>query len=331
MMQFFSVALLATITSALSVSNSARSFSTSPILRTTTTSYTSTSTSTTSSSTSTYTTSSSSTSTTTTTSSPSCTAGDTSTTTGVDAIIDSTGFVRWLDVMLNTLPDGESDWVNQLWLNTFPNEGASPLSGCSEIGGDCSPDDLCSVYPSQLQYWVFHEIYILHSKINMIHEQLLWTGWLDSLSIDQIGKDFTTITPAPVWAKWIAAAFSMAGSFASTVEIGTTQLRGMIGFTGSAFTEVGLTSTQSDKVDTTTVEDFLKSVVESAGDYIAEILTNATGNGDSSYLPIHTDSDATHYTAKFLNDDTIMLDINKDNSSLASAYEYFIDNLVSSC
>lgn len=129
-----------------------------------------------------------------------CSAGDTSTTDGVQAILD------WLDKMFETMPNHEDDWVNSLWEITFPNEGASPLSGCGDIGSDCNPDSMCSDYPSVQSYWFFRSIVLLRSKINSVRDQLLWTGWLDGLSIDQIGKDFSSVSPTQAWAKWIATA-----------------------------------------------------------------------------------------------------------------------------
>lgn len=108
-----------------------------------------------------------------------CTAGDTSTTDGVQAILDSSGAIVWLDMMLETMPNHEDDWVNNLWETVFPNEGASSLSGCGDIGGDCAPDSMCSDYPSVMSYWVFRSVGVLHSKINSVRDQLLWTGWLD--------------------------------------------------------------------------------------------------------------------------------------------------------
>lgn len=46
-------------------------------------------------------------------------------------------------------------------------------------------------------------------------DQLLWTGWLDSLSIGQVGKDFSSDSPDQTWAKWIEAAFAMASAIAT--------------------------------------------------------------------------------------------------------------------
>lgn len=258
-----------------------------------------------------------------------CSAGDTSTTDGVQAILDSTGAVEWLDKMFETMPNHEDDWVNALWEITFPNEGASPLTGCGDIGSDCDPNSMCSAYPSEQSYWVFRSIALLHSKINSVRDQLLWTGWLDGLSIDQIGKDFSSVSPDQTWAKWIAAAFTMAGGIATGIDL-SKPLRGMIGFASGGLTEVSLTPSGGDQVDTTSVENTLRNIVGAAGNYVASILTNATGNGDSDLLPIYSDTAYIYATSQFLADNTILLDENKDNSSFVSAYKTFSDNVVRS-
>lgn len=43
-----------------------------------------------------------------------CTAGDTSTTAGVQAILASMGAIDWLDIMFDSMPNGEKEWVNNL-------------------------------------------------------------------------------------------------------------------------------------------------------------------------------------------------------------------------
>ncbi|KAJ5117196.1 hypothetical protein N7448_004138 [Penicillium atrosanguineum] len=267
------------------------------------------------------------TSTTTTSAASTCTAGDTSTTDGVQAILDSTGAIDWLDIMFDTMPNGESDWVNAIWEVVFRDEGTSPLTGCGDIGGDCDPDSMCSNYSSVMAYWVFRSVGLLHSKINAVHEQLLWDGWLDGLSIDQIAKDFSSVSPDQTWAKWIAAAFSMAGGIATGIDL-SKPLRGMIGFASAGLTDVSLTSSGSDSVDTTSVENTLKNIVGAAGNYVASILQNATGNGESDSLPIYTYTTLEHGTSRFFADSTILLDENKDNSSFISAYSTFADNVV---
>jgi hypothetical protein len=229
--------------------------------------------------------------------------------------------------MLGILPNGESDWVNALWETVFPDEGASPLSGCGDIGGDCDPDTMCSDYSSAMAYWVFRSVGLLHSKVNAVHEQLLWDGWLDGLSIDQIAKDFTTVSPDQTWAKWISAAFSMAGGLATGIDL-SKPLRGMIGFASAGLTDVSLTRSGSDSVDTTSVENTLRNIVGAAGNYVASILQNATGNGESDTLPIYTLTTLEHGTSRFFADSTILLDENKDNSSFISAYSTFADNVV---
>lgn len=264
---------------------------------------------------------------TTTSASSKCTAGDTSTTDGVQAILDSTGAIDWLDIMFDSLPNGEKDWVNSLWKVIFPNEGTSPLTGCGDIGGDCNPDDMCSDYASVMGYWTLRSVGILHSKINAVRAQLLWTGWLDGLSIDQISKDFSTVSPDQEWAKWISAAFSMAGGIATGIDLGK-PLRGMIGFAAAGLTDVSLTKGGSDAVDTTSVENTLRNIVGAAGNYVASILTNATGGGDSTTLPIYTYTTLEHGTSRFFADNTILLDENKDNSSFIAAYSTFADNVV---
>lgn len=256
-----------------------------------------------------------------------CTAGDTSTTDGVQAILDSTGAIDWLDIMFDSMPNGESDWVNSLWEIVFPDEGTSPLTGCGDIGSDCDPSSMCSAYSSQMAYWVFRSVSILHSKVNVVHDKLLWTGWLAGLSIDQIAKDFSSVSPDQTWAKWISAAFSMAGGIATGIDL-SKPLRGMVGFAAAGLTDVSLTNTGGDSVDVTSVENTLKNIVGAAGNYVSSILQNATGNGDSTTLPIYTYTTYEHGTSRFFADSTILVDENKDNSSFTAAYDNFADNIV---
>lgn len=84
----------------------------------------------------------------------------------------------------------------------------------------------------------------------------------------------------------------------------------MVGFASGGLTEVSLASSANGQLDTTSVENTLKSIVGTAGNYIAENLTNATGNGDGDYLPIHSDTAYVYATSRFLADNTILLDEN---------------------
>lgn len=142
-----------------------------------------------------------------------------------------------------------------------------------------------------------------------------------------MSKDFSSVSPDQTWAKWIAAAFTMAGGLATGIDL-SKPLRGMVGFASGGLTEVSLSSTPGDTVDTTSVENTLRNIVGAAGNYVASILTNATGNGDSDTLPIYTDMDFIYGTSRFLADNTILLDENKDNSFFISAYNTFADNVV---
>ncbi|EED15334.1 conserved hypothetical protein [Talaromyces stipitatus ATCC 10500] len=255
-----------------------------------------------------------------------CTAGDTSTTDGVQAILDSTGAIDWLDLMLGSFTDGENNWVTALWQESFPGQGASPLTGCGDIGGDCAPDSLCSNYPSEMAYWVFRSVGNLHSKINSVRQQLLWTGWLNGLSIDQIHDDFTAVNPEPSWLQWVSAAFTMAGGVATGIDL-SKPLRGMIGFASGAFNEIYNQGSSNVQVDVTSVENTLRNIVGAAGNYVATVLTNATGNGDPETLPIYTYTALQHATARFFDDNTILLDEKKDNSSFISAYSHFANTV----
>ena len=114
-----------------------------------------------------------------------------------------------------------------------------------------------SDYPAVMAYWVMRSVGILHSKINSVRDQLLWIGWLDGLSIDQISKDFSTVSPDQEWAKWISAAFSMTGGIATGIYL-SKPLRGMIGFAAAGLTDVSLTKGGPDTVDTTSVENTLR-------------------------------------------------------------------------
>lgn len=152
-------------------------------------------------------------------SSSSCSLGDTSSTDAVQKILDSTGANEWLDKKLETPLKGENDWVNKLWLDTFPDGGRSPLSGCGTVGSNCDPIANCSDYPSEQAYWTFAAVGALHSKVTAVHDKLLWKGWLGGLSIDQIGKDFSVPAPDYTWFKWVAAAFTMGTGVATSINI----------------------------------------------------------------------------------------------------------------
>ncbi|KAH7131540.1 hypothetical protein B0J13DRAFT_106091 [Dactylonectria estremocensis] len=255
-----------------------------------------------------------------------CNAGDTSTTDGVQALLDDTGAVAWLDIMLVTFPNNEADWLNKLWTTVFPNEGSSPLSGCGSIGGDCNIDTMCQDYSTPMAYWIIKSVAMLHSKINTVHSMLLWDGWLAGLSIDQIAKDFSSTSPNQEWAKWVAAAFSMAGGIATGIDL-SKPLRGMIGFASAGLTDVSLTKSSGDAVDVTSVENTLRNMVGAAGNYVASILQNAIGSGEADTLPIYTYTTLQFATSRFFYDNTILLDENKDNSSFVSAYNSFGTNI----
>ncbi|KAJ5675009.1 uncharacterized protein N7477_004943 [Penicillium maclennaniae] len=157
--------------------------------------------------------------------------------------------------MFHKMPNGESDWVNHIRETVFPDQGASTLAGCGDIGGDCDPDSMCSDYSSLMAYWVFRSVGVLHSKFIAVHEQLLWDGSLDGLSIDQIAKDFSGVSPDQSRAKWIAVAFTMAGVIATGIDL-SMPLRGMIGFASAGLTDVSLTSSGSDSVDVKSVKKY---------------------------------------------------------------------------
>lgn len=84
-----------------------------------------------------------------------------------------------------------------------------------------------------------------------------------------------------------------------------------------------------DDVDTTSVENTLKNYMGSAGDYLSAMLANATGNGDSDYLPTSADDTLyTYGTSKFFEDPSILLAENTDNSSFVAAFDGFAQNVV---
>ncbi|KAK2762213.1 hypothetical protein FQN54_001223 [Arachnomyces sp. PD_36] len=259
--------------------------------------------------------------------------GDTSTTDGVQKILDDSGAIAWLDIMLFILDDngagngkGEHDWVNQLWLSVFNDDGGSPLTGCGKIGSDCNVETSCSEYPNAMSYWVFKTVSMLHSKVNTVRSNLLWTGWLDGLSIDQIAEDFELPVPDSSWLKWISAAFSMAGSVAPGGKV----VEGMTSMAVSAMNAAADDAEDEDnfpQVDTTSVQNTLKNVVGAAGEKVASILENATGNGDSKKLPLLNHDTYQYATSSFFADNTLLLDENKDKESFVSIYDSFIANL----
>ncbi|KAJ5975116.1 hypothetical protein N7481_008823 [Penicillium waksmanii] len=158
-----------------------------------------------------------------------------------------------------------------------------------------------------MAYWVFLSVSLLHSKVNVVHDKLLWTGWLVGLSIDQIAKDFSSVSPDQTWAKWISAAFSMAGRIATAEQVSSWNGRIRCCWTDRQYAE---------------------EYRWTAGNYVSSILQNATGNGDSTTLPIYTYTTYEHGTSCFFADSTILVDENKDNSSFIAAYDNFADNIV---
>ena len=259
-----------------------------------------------------------------------CSASDTSSTQAVEKVLDSTGAMAWLDIMLSELPNGEKDWLNVLWKETFPDHGESPLQYCGTIGGECPIETDCQKYNPPIAYWVFYSVLTLHNKINSIHAELFWDGWLDGLSIDQIVKDFSVISPDYTWAKWIAGAFSMAAGFATGADLNK-PLRGMMGMAGAGFAEVASAPSSHNNVDKTSVENTLRNLIGGAGNYVASILANATGHGNAETLPIYTLSTLQYGTSRFFQDNTILLDENNDNSSFITSYKGFTQNVVCYC
>ncbi|KAK2761308.1 hypothetical protein FQN54_001830 [Arachnomyces sp. PD_36] len=254
--------------------------------------------------------------------------GDTTTTDGVQKILDDSGAVAWLDIMFNILDDtgkGEHDWVNKLWLEVFYNDGGSPLTGCGKIGSDCIVETKCSEYPHAMAYWIFRTVGTLHSKVSSLRSDLLWAGWLDSLSIDQIEEDFTLPTPDNSRLRWVSAAFSIAGQALPG------QVDGMLGLATDAMDAAADASEEDENnshVDVNSVLDTLKSMVGAAGDEVARILQMATGNEDpKDLLKLHSDSTYQYATSSFFADNTLLLDENKDNSSFTSVYTPFTENL----
>ncbi|KAK2808355.1 hypothetical protein FQN50_004740 [Emmonsiellopsis sp. PD_5] len=254
-----------------------------------------------------------------------CNAHDTSSVDGVKALLDSTGCIIWLDLEFNSTTDGEKDWVNSLYERTFPADitgGSSPLSGCGGIDGDCNPNSKCSDYPDEMSYWVYRSVAALHSKANTVRSQLLWEGWLASLSIDRIAEDFSPPEPDDSWKDWVSAAFEIAGAIAENVPLpGASVLSGSIGIASLAFDSIK--SPEADKIDTTSVETALGSMVGNAGNYVATILNAATGHGDPNILPSVTLTTLQYPTSRFLNDPSILVDQDKDDVSFTAVYSEF--------
>ncbi|KAJ5909049.1 hypothetical protein N7495_001731 [Penicillium taxi] len=257
-----------------------------------------------------------------------CQARDTSTIEAVQAIEDAVGFIDWLDIMFISLPNGETKWLDALWEVVFPQGGSSPLNDCGTINGQCPIESLCSNYPNEMSYWVFHETDALVSKVNIVHSTLEWNGWLDSLTIDQISEDFSSPPPSTQATQWLSAAFSMAGGIATGVGIGA-PLEGMIGFAAAGFTAVSLSADNGAMVDTLSLEATLRNMSKAAGNYVATMLSDATGNGDASALPVYTDTTYSHATSRFLYDSWILLDNDSANGSFTNAIGNFSANIVS--
>ena len=123
-------------------------------------------------------------------------------------------------------------------------------------------------------------------------------GWLDSLSIGRIGKDFSSDSPDQIWTRWIEAAFAMPSAIATGNGLNTL-LKGLVGFAVSGLTEVSLTSTSGDQVDTKSVENRPRNIVGVAGSYVAGVLTNATGNGNADMLAVYLNTDYVYGTSWF--------------------------------
>lgn len=79
----------------------------------------------------------------------------------------------------------------------------------------------------------------------------------------------------------------MAGGIATGIDL-SKSLRGVIGFAAAGLTDVALSKGGSDAVDITSVEKTLRNSVGAAGNYVASILTNVTGRGNLTTLPIYT-------------------------------------------
>ena len=258
-----------------------------------------------------------------------CTNVNIDTPSDVRSIMADSEFTSLLDVFLKNTIRTEDGWVNKLWQYVSWDKGAAALAGCSEIGGDCPINNNCKDYPLDGYYWSFMSVLSLHSKISTVRSQLLWDGWLESLGVDQMAKDFTPPKPDDSWAKWVVMAFSLASN-AATAGDAAGPVAGMIGLANTAWIKVRQDSGQA-KVDTASVQTTLKNFVGAAGNHLTDILKAATGHGDVNILPVPSEYLASGTietkTAKFFSDTNILVDQSKDNASFTAAYNGFTYNV----
>ena len=274
---------------------------------------------------------------------PSSCSNDVSTTDAVRAILDDPAQSpsERLEKDLNDLPDKEQEWVNKLWDKEFPGQGSSPYSGCSFISGQCPRPHDCSQYSSPARYWIFNSVYVLSSKLNTVNNHMMWDGLLDGLSIDQIGRDFSQPNPDQGWQRWVSAAFSVAGILAPVLGApwriagGTVTAGPMFTMAGGAFQMLNADggTTSGAQVDTTSVKNALKSIIQAAAYQVGRMLQCATGNGDSSDIAGGITEMAPknfHFnTSKFFADPGILYDQDKDKSSFFAQFDYSLSLVVS--
>ena len=105
---------------------------------------------------------------------------------------------------------------------------------------------------------------------------MISTGLLDGMSIDQIGKHFSSPDPNQNRALWISAAFGVASI-----------LDPMYGSLSSAsvMSHVAGGDISGFKVDITSARNGLTNIIHGVGNEVVNILKIATGNGKNSDPP----------------------------------------------
>lgn len=242
-------------------------------------------------------------------------------------ILDYTGAMSYLDITLNTRQT-QVNWLHDLWTTTFPKDKTTSLDSCGNINTDCHLEKQCDEYPNAMAYWVFESVKSIHDKVQAAKADLLEGAFLQSLSIDQMAKDFSPPKPDSGWVKWVAAAFTLAGNLA-TAGAASAGTSSFIGAASTAFSNAPQDDTTA-KVDTTSVQSTLKSIIKGSCDYLDGIMQTAIGLGNRQFdkLPIMTESTLHNPIARFFSDPSFLVSMSADNSSLAKVYDNFASNIV---
>lgn len=259
-----------------------------------------------------------------------CKGPDTTNITDIQSFLSTQGPIIQLDLDILTFYQHETDWLKTYWNLYFSDIGGGFLmDGCSAIDGSCQlPPVTCRNMTNPLSYWILYSVLNLQSKANIINNLLLWDGWINSNTVAQITKDFTTTQITSAAYTWLSSAFTVAGSIASVAEVGDLGAAqdlagGMFGIMSWGFGQAASSAPPSDSVDPTQVYSALTQLVAGVATHIKDMMQDVTGHGDPGQLPIYYNTGLNYQSAQFLSDPHILLDVTAENNTLTNTWTNF--------